>query len=127
MPTIIFSWGRSAPWYPLSGLSFPPVGYPAQGFDRALHILQHGGPVSASYECARTDMRSRNIYDNHSTIEEYADAVRENIVSGIDDHFIIVLPRWIGLFIYGLFLSSIGFILRKSKGCIVVHPPTRIR
>ena len=50
-----------------------------------------------------------------TTIAEHADAVREKIVSGVDNYFLIVLPRWISRFIYGLFLSPVGFILRKSK------------
>ena len=104
----------------------PPEGYPAQDFDRALHILEHGAPVTASYECDLSDVRLRNAYDNHSTIGEHAAAVREKIISGANNHFLLVLPRWIGRFIYGLFLSPIGFILRKHKGRIVVDPSTRI-
>ena len=103
-----------------------PAGYPSQDFDRALHILEHGGPVAASYECALPDVRLRNAYDNHSTIGEHAAAVREKIISGANNHFLLVLPHWIGRFIYGLFLSPIGFILRKNKGHIVVDPSTRI-
>ena len=31
-------------------------GYPVQDFSRALHILEHGAPVTASYSCSRADV-----------------------------------------------------------------------
>ena len=103
-----------------------PEGYPSEDFDQALHILEHGAPVAASYKCALPDVRLRNAYDNHSTIGGHAATVREKIISGAKNHFLLVLPRWIGRFIYGLFLSPIGFILRKNKSRIVMNASTRI-
>ena len=100
----------------------PTAGYLAQNFDRALHNLEYGAPVSASFECERADIRLRNIYNNHSTIGEHADTARKKIVSGAVNNCLIVLPRWVRCFIYGLILSSIGFILHKSKGHIVMEP-----
>jgi len=39
--------------------------YPAQDYDRALHILDNIFPVTASYLCIRDDVIQRNLYSNH--------------------------------------------------------------
>ena len=43
-----------------------------------------------------------------------------------NNHFLIVFPRWIWRFIYGIFLSPIGFVMRKEKGRVVVDPSTHV-
>ena len=107
------------------GIPRPP-GYPVIDFARALHVLEHGAPISASYTCSRTDVLHRNLYDNHNSIAEEAPAVMEKIVSECNNHFLLALPRWVWRFIYGLFLSPIGFVLRKDKGRVVVDPSTHV-
>ena len=101
-------------------------GYPVQDYDRALHLLEHGAPVTAAYACSRADLAARNLYDNHAGISDHGPAVLAKIISGCNNHFVLVFPRWIWRFIYGLFLSPIGFLLQKGKGRIVVDPSTRI-
>ena len=107
--------------------SYPPSpGAPVVDFDRALHVLEHGAPIRASYVCRRIDVLQRNVYDNHASIGDEADAVFAKIVSECNNHFLIALPRWTWRFIYGVFLSPIGFVLRKSKGRVVVDPSTHV-
>ena len=103
-----------------------PPGYPPVDFDRALHVLEHGAPVTASYSCARADVHRRNLYDNHAGVKQAADKFREKIVSHANNHFILVLPRWIYRFIYGIFLAPQGFVTRKEKGRIVYDASARI-
>mgnify|MGYP005694889421 CR=1 FL=1 len=103
-----------------------PPGYPIVDYDRALHIMEHGAPVSAAYSCSREDVRRRNLYDNHSGVRHVAADVETKIIGGCNNHFLLVLPRWIYCFIYGLFLSPIGYVLRKNKGRVVVDPSAHI-
>ena len=101
-------------------------GYPVQDFDRALHILEHGAPVTADYLCSRTDVHLRNTYDNHKSVASHGPAVLKKIVADVNNQFILVFPRWIWRFIYGIFLSPIGYIERKDKGRIVVDPSNHV-
>ena len=56
-------------------------GAPVVDFDRALHVLEHGA------------LLNRNLYDNHASIGDEADAVFAKIVSECNNHFLIALPR----------------------------------
>ena len=126
IPTITsrcnLSWTQSR----LSVTTLAPSGYPVVDYSRALHVLTHGAPLSAAYTCTRADVIRRNMYDNHSDASKAAASVLKKIVGGCNNHFLLVLPRWIYRFIYGLFLSSIGFVERKDKGRLVVDPSTYI-
>ena len=101
-------------------------GYPVQDFSRAMHILEHGAPVAASYSCSRADVAHRNSYDNHQGVSSHGPAVLKKIIADVNNQFILVFPRWIWRFIYGIFLSPIGFIERKEKGRIVVDPSNHV-
>ena len=50
-------------------------GHPAQDFNRALHILEHGAPIQADYTCSRSDVNMRNLYNNNAGIDEHGAAV----------------------------------------------------
>ena len=101
-------------------------GYPVQDFDRALHILEHGAPLQAAYVCDRRDTAARNAYDNHAGVSTHGPAVLKKILADSNNEFVLVFPRWVWRFIYGLFLSPIGFIVRKDKGRIVVDPSNHV-
>ena len=103
-----------------------PPGFPVVDYDRALHVLRHGAPLSAAYTCKRADVLLRNLYDNHSGARNATAAVLKKIVDGCNNQFLLVFPRWLFRFIYGLFLSPIGFIERKGKGRVVVDPSAHI-
>ena len=109
----------------ICGRSRPP-GYPVVDYSRTLHVLAHGTPLSAAYTCARADVIRRNMYDNHSGASKAAASVLKKIVGGCNNHFFLVLARWLYRFIYGLFLSPIGFVERKDKGRVVVDPSAHI-
>ena len=70
-------------------------GYPVQDFSRALHILEHGAPVTASYSCSRADVAHRNAYDNHQGVASHGPAVLKKIIADVNNQFIPVFPRWI--------------------------------
>ena len=59
----------------------PQSGYPIIDFDRALHVLRHGAPLSAAHVCRRDDVSARNLYNNHSGALKAAEAVMKKIVS----------------------------------------------
>ena len=101
-------------------------GYPEVDFDRALHVLEHGAPIRATYSCSCADVHIRNLYDNHAIIADEAEAVMKKIISECNNHFLIAFPRWTWRFVYGIFLSPIEFITRKAKGRVVVDPSTHI-
>ena len=104
----------------------PTSGYLIIYIDQALHVLRHGAPLSAAHVCCRDDVSARNLYDNHSGALKAAEAVMKKIVSASNNHFVLVFPRWVWRFIYGLFLSPIGFIERKHKGRVVVDPSAHL-
>ena len=85
--------------------------YPPVDYDRAMHVLEHGAPVTAAYSCARADVHRRNLYDNHAGVKPAAEEFMKKIVSHANNHFILVLPRWIYRFIYGIFLAPQGFVM----------------
>ena len=89
--------------------------------------MEYGAPTSAIYLCSRADLIHRNSYDNHASIGAHGLAVLAKVVSGAVNHFLLVFPWWIWRFIYGMFLSPIGFLLRKGKGWIVVDSSTHIQ
>ena len=103
-----------------------PPGYPVVDYDRALHVLRHGAPLTADYVCRRADLLRRNLYNNHGGATKAAAAVMKKIVGGCNNHFLLVLPRWVLRFLYGLFLSPIGFVERKDKGRVVVDPSAHV-
>ena len=103
-----------------------PPGYPIVDYARALHILEHGAPVTAAYSCTRADVHRRNLYDNHAGVLQAAAEVQRKITSHANNHFILVLPRWIYRFIYGLFLAPQGYVTRKDKGRIVYDASAHI-
>ena len=103
-----------------------PPGYPPVDYDRAMHVLEHGAPVTAAYSCARADVHRRNLYDNHAGVKPAAEEFMKKIISHANNHFILVLPRWIYRFIYGIFLAPQGFIMRKNKGRIVYDASAHI-
>ena len=79
-------------------------------------------PLSAAHVCRRDDVSARNLYNNHSGALKASEAVMKKIVTASNNHFVLVFPRWVWRFIYGLFLSPIGFIERKHNGRVVVDP-----
>ena len=89
-------------------------GYPVQDYGRALHILEHGAPLQAAYVCNRRDTAARNAYDNHEGVSTHGPEVLKKILADSNNEFVLVFPRWIWRFIYSLFLSPIGFIVRKD-------------
>ena len=93
-----------------------PLGYPTVDYDRALHVLRHGAPLTAAYACRRDDVIHRNLYDNHTGALKAASAVLKKIVSGCNNHFLLVFPRWIYRFIYGLFLPPSDTSSVRTKG-----------
>ena len=67
--------------------------FPVINFDHALRVLCHGASLSAVYHCRREDVGARNLYDNHTGVAKVAADVMKKIVDGVNNHFVLVLPR----------------------------------
>ena len=82
--------------------------------------------MQAAYTCSRSDVHRRNLYNNHSGVAEHGDAVLQKITTDLNNSFVLVFPRWVWRFLYGIFLSPIGYLLRKGKGRIVLDPSSPV-
>ena len=65
-------------------------GYPVQDYDRALHILEHGAPLQATYTCSLQDVTARNLYDNHGGVASHGEDVLRKILPDSNNQFVLV-------------------------------------
>ena len=96
--------------------------YPKHNFDRVLRLFLHGVPDNAAYECTIKDVLARNFYNSHAGSQSYLTSMLSKIVDDVNSHFMIAFPRWIWPFLYGLFLSPLGYVQKKRKTPTVVDP-----
>ena len=67
-------------------------------------------------------MLARNLYTNHSGCIPRLEEILSKIADDVSSHFMIAFPRWIWPFLYGFFISSLGYVQLKGKGHTVVDP-----
>ena len=104
----------------------PSTDNPSINFDNAKFVLHHGFPRVADFHCRQLHSKERNLYNNHSTIDEHQDLIREKITTDVNKSYAIALPRWIQHFIIGLILNSLGIVFRKNKSRMVNDPSNAI-
>ena len=100
---------------------------PPIDFDKATHTLHHGFPRDANFHCRREDTLFRNLYDNHSTIDDHRDIIAEKIQIDVNKSYALSVHRWLLHFIDGLILSALGIVFRKQKSRMVNDPSNPVR
>lgn len=99
---------------------------PPINFENASHLLHHGFPRIGHFTCDRNDTLARNLYDNHSSIEEHKSLIEDKIRIDVNKSYAIALPRWLLHFVLGLFITPLGIVFRKSKSRMTCDPSTRV-
>ena len=94
----------------------PDKNQPTHDFNLLHHIYHQGVPQKASFECSRSDMLRRNLYDNHKQAHPHYNDIEPKIASDVQKSYALALPRWTLRFIDGLFLAAIGWVTRTKNG-----------
>ena len=91
-------------------------GLPVQEFDQVRNTIHHGFPFKKEFSCPLRDVRLRNLYDNHTSIDDHEPLLLEKLAEDVQKSFALAFPRWIFRFIYGLHLNSMGINIREVNG-----------
>lgn len=103
-----------------------PTDYPRIQFDQAFRIHTEGAPLAGTFCCNARDVRARIQYDNHEAIQPHREAIRAKFVEEEGQSYHIMLPRFLAIFFYGLFISPITWAIRKGKGRLCVDSSSRL-
>lgn len=99
----------------------PPPGHPTVDIDRAYATCAQGAPLAGHFKCTLQDVVERNRYDNHPTLQgEHSTAVRKKLALEEENSFHLILPRFLFLFLPGLHISPLTWVVRKGKGRLCV-------
>mgnify|MGYP002812740232 CR=1 FL=1 len=104
----------------------PPAGYPRIEFDQAFRIHTEGAPLAGQFSCAAADVRERIKYNNHEAVHPHQAAIREKFVEEEGQSFHIMLPRFLAMFLFGLFVSPITWAMCHGKGRLCVDSSSRL-
>ena len=102
-------------------------GYPVIDHDLALEACTQGVPLAGHFTCKFDDVVERLDYDNHSPLKEAEAEARVKFGKEEANSYHIAFPRWMALFLYGLFISPISWVVRKGKGRIIIDASTRLK
>jgi hypothetical protein len=104
-----------------------PKGQPPIEYDKCLKLCSDGAPLQGEFLCARKDTLERIKYDNHPPLQAVLPAVRKKFAKEEAHSYHLHFPKWVAFFLYGLFISPISWIVRKTKGRIVIDSSTVLR
>lgn len=106
-----------------------PPDQPPIDFERAMHVSVNGAPIAGHFECKFEDVAERQQYDNHSSLANQMEAVRAKFAKEEKRSYQIAFPRFIWVFIFGLFIAPLTFVLRRpgEEGRICPDPSNTIR
>ena len=79
-------------------------------------------PARGHFTCDRANVMTRNLYNNHASTHPIPDKIAEKISNDKKSSFALVVHRWTFRLIDGIFLSCLGYVIRGSKGRLVVDP-----
>jgi hypothetical protein len=103
-----------------------PPGYPPVDIDVAKRVCTQGAPLRGKFVSRRADVLGRLAYDNHAGLEEVAAEVRAKLIKEEGYSYHLFLPRWFALFIFGLMISPLTWVVRKGKGRLCVDASNHI-
>lgn len=101
-----------------------PPGHPKIDVDQAFCVCDEGAPLKGHFSCKLDTVIRRNQYDNHPPLREQYEAVRKKIAKEEQKSFHLLFPHFLVLFIFGLHLNPLTWIVRKGKGRMCVDCST---
>ena len=101
-------------------------GYPKLEFGMAKEAYAQGVPLEGRYSSNRVEIQNRLQYDNHAPLKAALPDVRQKFAKEEARSFHIALPRFTALFIDGLMVAPLSWVLRKGKGRLVVDASVRL-
>jgi len=101
-------------------------GYPVIDHELALEACTQGVPLAGHFTRKFDDVVERPDYDNHSPLKDAEAEARQVRKRGANSYH-IAFPRWMALFLYGLFISPISWVWTKGKGRIKIDASTRLK
>ncbi len=99
---------------------------PTPDFERAFAVLLHGAPLAGTFSCTPGDLLARLLYDNHPPLTDVLPDVRAKFAAEAAKGFHVIYPKCLALFIPGLMLSPLSWVVQKGKGRIIVDCSTKI-
>jgi hypothetical protein len=91
-----------------------------------MRAFTEGVPLKGKFLSRRRDMIRRLRYNNHPPVAAAADAVRQKFAAEEANSFHIPYPRFTAVFIPGLMLSPISWIIQKGNGRLIVDASTKL-
>lgn len=95
--------------------------YPTLFPKLAMRSFQEGVPLTGVFISKRRDMIRHFCYDNHPPLQSALPDVREKFAKKEANSFHIVLPKFLALFLPGLMISPISWLVRNNKGRIIIN------
>ena len=101
---------------------------PPVDFDRAIAIAVGGAPIQGILQTEFSHVQDRERYDNHRSLHQVVDSVRQKFAKEESLSYQIAFPRFLWAFIDGLFISPITFVQKDtgSEGRICPDPSNTI-
>ena len=92
-------------------------GLPIQQFDQVRNTsIHHGFAFQKHCSCPLRDVRLRNLYNNHRSIDDHEPLLLEKLAEDVHKSFALAFPCWIFRFVYGLHLNSMGINICEVNG-----------
>ncbi len=98
----------------------PPNDLPPVDFARGYRICTQGVPLKGAFDSPFLSLRSRDVYDNHPSVDSNHVKVEAKFAKEEEKAFRILLPRFLVYFINGPILNPIQWAVRKGKGRICI-------
>ena len=94
-------------------------GYPTIEHELALEACTQGVPLEGHFACTLDDVSARLRYDNHKPLEAAQADARIKLGKEEANSYHIAFPRFLAMFIFGLFICPISWIVQKGKGRLI--------
>jgi hypothetical protein len=104
----------------------PASGYPKLEPELAMRVFTKGAPLAGRFISKQSHMIRHLRYDNHPPAQSAADDVRKKFAKEEANGFHVTYPHFTALFISGLMLSPISWIVQKGKGRLIVDASTKL-
>jgi hypothetical protein len=101
-------------------------GYPPVDVHSSMRAFTEGVPLRGHFCSSLKDLQTRIQYDNHPPVSGNMEAVRVKFAEEEANSFHLSLPRTLAMFVHGLFVNPIAWIIQKGKGRICIDCSTKL-
>jgi hypothetical protein len=103
-----------------------PQGYPPIDVQATMRAFTEGVTSRGHFYSSLHDTQKRLAYDNHPPVATNSAAVREKLEAEEAHSYHLSLPRTMAMFVHGLFINPISWIIQKGKGQICIDCSTKL-